>query len=350
MSVELDPPELGFKRMYSQASTSSSSDGLTRCRSLHTRSLASAQAPQPEQRPSCLQSQDHSPQAVRYSPISTSSDLTANVLSHRYCVRPNSGRIDAGGSVEVSVLLQAMKEDPPEDAKCRDKFLVQSVAVNAASDSANVAQIWSNIEQSAKSQIQEKKIRVSFLPADGGASSLAPSSAAAAPAAQHNTSQQTNGIAGAAAGAGAAGVGATGLGAAWMNQNKHEDEPPAYTSPTASSAVTPQKQTGEKEMQTPASSIAQSTGLNTAAASVSNAVPTSQAELQQQLDAAKDTISRLQAQAAEGLRQRKPQEAAQNAVNSVQQSLQNSPAPGGVSIPIVAGLCLLCFLIAYLFF
>lgn len=27
------------------------------------------------------------------------------------------------------VLLQAMKEDPPLETKCRDKFLVQSVAV-----------------------------------------------------------------------------------------------------------------------------------------------------------------------------------------------------------------------------
>lgn len=34
-----------------------------------------------------------------------------------------------------------MKEDPPADAKCRDKFLVQSVAISADKDLANVSQI-----------------------------------------------------------------------------------------------------------------------------------------------------------------------------------------------------------------
>ena len=86
------------------------------------------------------------------------------------------------------------------------------------------------------------------------------------------------------------------------------------------------------------------------AAAVSNAVPTNQEDLQAQLSEAQATIGRLRAQAEEGIRQRKPQEAAQKAMDSVNQSMQNAPAPGGVPIQIVAGLCLLCFLIAYLFF
>ena len=40
-----------------------------------------------------------------------------------------------------TVLLQAMKEDPPLDTKCRDKFLVQTVAVTADKEFSNVAQI-----------------------------------------------------------------------------------------------------------------------------------------------------------------------------------------------------------------
>lgn len=39
------------------------------------------------------------------------------------------------------VLLQAMKEDPPLEAKCRDKFLVQSVAISADKEVSNIAQI-----------------------------------------------------------------------------------------------------------------------------------------------------------------------------------------------------------------
>lgn len=41
------------------------------------------------------------------------------------------------------VLLQAMKVEPPLDAKCRDKFLVQSVAVTADKEFTNIAAIVS---------------------------------------------------------------------------------------------------------------------------------------------------------------------------------------------------------------
>lgn len=34
-----------------------------------------------------------------------------------------------------------MKEDPPKDTKCRDKFLVQSVAITADKEVSNVSQI-----------------------------------------------------------------------------------------------------------------------------------------------------------------------------------------------------------------
>jgi hypothetical protein len=34
-----------------------------------------------------------------------------------------------------------MKEDPPPDAKCRDKFLVQSVLVTADKEFTNVASL-----------------------------------------------------------------------------------------------------------------------------------------------------------------------------------------------------------------
>ena len=40
-----------------------------------------------------------------------------------------------------TVLLQAMKEDPPPDAKCRDKFLVQSVLVTADKEFTNVGSL-----------------------------------------------------------------------------------------------------------------------------------------------------------------------------------------------------------------
>ncbi|KAF4997935.1 hypothetical protein F66182_16325, partial [Fusarium sp. NRRL 66182] len=81
-----------------------------------------------------------------------------------YCVRPNSGRVEPGKHVEVQVLLQAMKEDPSADAKCKDKFLVQSVAITGDLEFSNVTSIF---EKAPKSAIQERKIRVTYLPAGG---------------------------------------------------------------------------------------------------------------------------------------------------------------------------------------
>jgi hypothetical protein len=208
-----------------------------------------------------------------------------------------------------------MKEDPPLDARCRDKFLVQSVAIGkaVAEGSTNVAQIWSNIEQTAKSSIQEKKIRVSFLPADG------------------STPSATNG----------------------MSSSQHEDDsPPSYSSPSHSAAAisTPQRQTDSSaNLRSPeAPSTAKSTLVNT----VANATGYSQKELEQQLEDAKATIARLQAQATDGLRQRKT--GGSGSTTDVSKtnpaSLQTGHPPGGVSVQIVAALCFVSFLIAYLFF
>jgi hypothetical protein len=77
-----------------------------------------------------------------------------------------------------------MKQEPPLDAKCRDKFLVQSVAVTSDKEFTNINQIvrtrdpppysqiangsqWQHVDEAEKSSVQEKKIRVVYLPAEG---------------------------------------------------------------------------------------------------------------------------------------------------------------------------------------
>ncbi|KAF9297613.1 phosphatidylinositol-binding protein scs2 [Mortierella antarctica] len=82
----------------------------------------------------------------------------------QYCVRPNSGRVEAGQELEVQVQMQAMKEDPPADFKCKDKFLVQSVAITAERAGLSLAELWPTVERDARDQIREKKIRCAFLP------------------------------------------------------------------------------------------------------------------------------------------------------------------------------------------
>ncbi|KAI9502093.1 PapD-like protein, partial [Coemansia spiralis] len=64
----------------------------------------------------------------------------------QYCVRPNAGRIDP-------VVLQAMKEEPPADFKCRDKFLVQSIQISPEMDAMPMTELWAMVEREARSSI-----------------------------------------------------------------------------------------------------------------------------------------------------------------------------------------------------
>lgn len=250
-------------------------------------------------------------------------------------MRPNSGRIEPSSAVEIQVLLQTMKEDPPLDVRCKDKFLVQSVTIPSNTpDGQTVSQIWAGIESVSKSSIQEKKIRVVFLPADG------------------QPQAQANGIAAANA-------------SSLDNSHYSEDQPPAYSSPSPQ-AVTPQRSVGptnsldEKPegaknradaVHSAHNPATQSSSLAGAASSISSAIPTSQEDLRRQLDDAKATISRLQEQAGAGLRQRNVGGSGSAGEKSGSSGLAAKPASaGGVPVQIVAALCLLCFLIAYFFF
>ncbi|KAI0087838.1 PapD-like protein [Irpex rosettiformis] len=81
-----------------------------------------------------------------------------------YCVRPNSGRVDPGESVEVQVMLQAMKEEPPLAAKCKDKFLIQSTLITPEKETLPLQDIWSG---ESSDDIHSQKIRVAYLPPEG---------------------------------------------------------------------------------------------------------------------------------------------------------------------------------------
>ena len=177
---------------------------------------------------------------------------------------------------------------------------------------------WQGIEQSAKSSIHEKKIRVAFLPADGSAPAV-------------------NGV-------------------SHGEDSSFRDSPtPAPRTPmrgSESAAAEERPASSNKETARSAESAAAGTTIGAVAASVAKAVPTSSEELQAQLAEAKATITRLQAQAQEAvLRQRKTDSATKGATEKSTSglSVQHAPA-GGVSVPVAALLCLLCFLIAYFFF
>ena len=60
------------------------------------------------------------------------------------------------------MLLQAMREDPPLDARCRDKFLVQSIAITPEKDSSNIATVvghlsMQNVDQGSQILVVERR-------------------------------------------------------------------------------------------------------------------------------------------------------------------------------------------------
>ncbi|KAK4695612.1 hypothetical protein P7C71_g2179, partial [Lecanoromycetidae sp. Uapishka_2] len=195
---------------------------------------------------------------------------------------------------------------------------------------------WQNIEKVAKGAVEERKIRVVFLPADGAAGTTSTP--------QHNNINGTH-------------VG--------------NEAPPAYASPSqygspAPEAVTPSTRsiapdtkpnTESKPLTEQASSMAASaqSSVSGAATSVANAVPTSGEDLKAQLAQAKATIMRLTQQTEEqGLRQRKTDAVNQDSreritTGTTGMGIQQQPVDG-VPVQIVAALCLLSFLLAYFLF
>uniref|UniRef100_A0A1A7X0M2 Vesicle-associated membrane protein-associated protein A n=1 Tax=Iconisemion striatum TaxID=60296 RepID=A0A1A7X0M2_9TELE len=78
----------------------------------------------------------------------------------RYCVRPNSGVIDAGASITISVMLQPFDYDPNE--KSKHKFMV--LTIFAPPNVSDMDSLW----RDAKSdELMDSKLRCVFeLPSD----------------------------------------------------------------------------------------------------------------------------------------------------------------------------------------
>lgn len=235
---------------------------------------------------------------------------------------------------------------------------------------------WANIEQTAKSSIQEKKIRVNFLPLPGQAG-----------AAHMSTPARSSAIG-----------------------TSHEEEPPAYSSPFSTTA-TPQRQStaavsgpvstlesrpegaqnlGEiREGAFNPATLHQQIGLATPVHSqhahspqpiqespaqraetaqpatsaiagivdsIASVLPSAE-DVQASLESAKETVGNLvgQGQDHQGMRQRKATDAVNQDANArfgsghTSMGMQQG-APSGVPVPMVAALCLMCFLVAYLLF
>lgn len=89
-----------------------------------------------------------------------------------YCVRPNSGKLSPGASIDINVMLQPPM--PQEGTKSKDKFLVQTVYEKEVADS-NHPDMWKMVP---KAMIMEDKLKCNW--SFGAAPAAAKPAAAAA--------------------------------------------------------------------------------------------------------------------------------------------------------------------------
>ncbi|KAG0330960.1 phosphatidylinositol-binding protein scs2 [Podila horticola] len=219
----------------------------------------------------------------------------------QYCVRPNSGRVESGQELEVQVQMQAMKEDPPADFKCKDKFLVQSVAITAERAGLSLAELWPTVERDARDQIREKKIRCAFLPP-----------------LEHAITQ--------------------------IREEESEHVSPPHHVPT---------QQAEPTIHAPASPISSSAPVLTSRNSFNS---TSDVQtLKRELESAQETIQNLQSsldrlqKETSTLRQRKVESSSPSSAPTMTAVHLNQPQ-GLYPVSYIAGAALISFIFAYLFF
>ncbi|KAF9476540.1 PapD-like protein [Pholiota conissans] len=83
-----------------------------------------------------------------------------------YCVKPNSGRLRPGQSVDVSIVLQAFRTEPPLDMKCKDKFLILGTVITPNKHYMMLEDIWRSPDMNEEGKIVHHKLGVIYLPAE----------------------------------------------------------------------------------------------------------------------------------------------------------------------------------------
>lgn len=253
-----------------------------------------------------------------------------------------------------------MKDEPSLDAKCKDKFLVQTVAVTGDMEFANVTSIVRSVIHHWEHTTLSNVCIVREVSQVGGPRAQDPGELVAS------------------------GLEFSRRGCEWhcmspifmlglhiclhmdtglmILQNGVDDEPPAYTSPSANyetPAIGTSKKSAQETSPIPPPDFNEkpkrqelSPQSNDFTAAKSNLNESSNVnELRTLLSEANSQIQRLKDKVSEnGLRQRKIGINAQEPSAPALQQQRSQPSVPGVPIQIVAGLCLLSFLIAYFFF
>ncbi|KAL1923984.1 uncharacterized protein VTP21DRAFT_7019 [Calcarisporiella thermophila] len=277
----------------------------------------------------------------------------------QYCVRPNSGRVESQSELDVQILLQPLKEDPPPDFKSRDKFLVQTIPITPELEEIPSHTFWSQVEKTHKDKISDKKIRCVYLPPAGHSRAASDSGP---------DSQQSGGQPGAQ----------TGAKVDPYHSAAEEDYPPSTAGhgQRAKPPHAPQAQSAQQIPLQQAQSHAQpyastrDTGSNATSAVGATGATGEDAKrrrtshqrqnereraeitrLQKELNDARDMMERLQSKIENLERERKSRrEAALTRGGVVQSGEMIGGLGGGVSVLMAALIAVISFLIAYWFF
>ncbi|KAL6857488.1 phosphatidylinositol-binding protein scs2 [Amphichorda felina] len=202
---------------------------------------------------------------------------------------------------KTPVAFKAMKQEPPPDAKCRDKFLVQSAPITGDKEFSSIPSVFDSTEKSA---ISERKIRVNWLAAS--ADEAAPTS----PAIAATPSKQT-----------AVNGGSTDT----------PEAPRTFASPSAGAESPPPYSDEAKSEPEDVKSESPKSAVTAAAATISTAAKeatTTDATIRQRVKTSATGVKEASGQLAQ----------------AVPQNVQ------GVPVKITALLCFLAFLVGYFFF
>lgn len=296
-----------------------------------------------------------------------------------FCVRPNSGRIEPGERVEVQVLLQPMKEEPAPDAKCRDKFLIQSAIITPDIETRSLQDLWALVEADAKAgkegAIHEQKIRCAYLAPveetglEGSNGAAASAVSMSSPDASANNSVFIDGtpakyetVRGAPSNLDTStDFNTNGRGESPIPQTAPEskqDRGVAASIPTTTDevkAVASNAATGISNAATNAAASLGLTGASTTGASTSSAGSASDSKLQQEIQSLKSEVQRLkdviaqkEREASAGLRQRNvPSASTSSSVAGSQTAVMTQE---GVPLPMVGAIAFGVFFFTWLLF
>ncbi|KAG1055370.1 hypothetical protein G6F43_002666 [Rhizopus delemar] len=298
----------------------------------------------------------------------------------QYCVRPNAGRIEPKSEIEVQIILQPFKEEPAEDYKCKDKFLVQTATLNESLEQQDISSMWSYIESTDRQSMHQHKIKCVFvgpkkeeneLMADDNVGKTAATTTTTTTTSANTDADKT--ATDATTSAITAAAATTGITATeqepseQVTANKEESQIPSHNDVIPTSIVPPVPQQPappvEEEAQVPSEPL-QPTPI--AAVPVREIEQEKESEEKKRLREALETIKRLEKEIEqlkksqdEGLRERKevvggrklaPTVQPLDAVHQHLAQLEKPRAVEGYPPQVMLGVAILVFIFTYLFF